>query len=226
MTPPNVNASNDPHRGVIFLLGLSGSGKGTVGKRLLEDGLTFAHLSMGEMLRGLIAMMQQNPNSRASVEALLEGDSPTPGFTKLDWLKHCVEKGLLVPNAWTQGIIEHQLQFRSYLSEKPWSIDGYPRKIGAARHLLEALSRARIPVWAVVHLQTSEQEAMRRLLARGRADDTSEAIQERFGFFRENVIPTLEYLVGSLGADRVLHLEAEGSSDEVYARVRNRLLRL
>ncbi|MDX2006688.1 MAG: nucleoside monophosphate kinase [Meiothermus sp.] len=133
---------------------------------------------------------------------------------------------MLVPNTWTQAVIEHQLTHRPKLQSQPWPIDGYPRRVRTARHLLESLSRARVPVWAVVHLRVSEPEATRRLLARGRLDDTAGTIAERFRFFRENVMPTLEYLEGALGRGRVLHVDAEGSSEAVYARVNSRLSRL
>lgn len=226
MNPGNSSASSDPDRGVIFLLGLSGSGKGTVGQRLLTDGLTQAQLSIGDLLRGLIASVEQNPINRAAVKAFLEGDPPYPALSKLEWLAHCVEKGLLVPNAWTQAVIEHQLTHQPQLQNQPWSIDGYPRIVGAARHLLEALSRARVAVWAVVHLRVSEPEATPRLLARGRPDDTAGTIAERFRFFRENVLPTLDYLEDALGSGRVFHIDAEGSSEAVYARVKSRLTRL
>lgn len=230
---PGSKSINNPHRGVIFLLGLSGSGKGTVARHLLEEKLTSLHLSMGDLLRNLIDSVEQDPTTQPYVEALLKGDPPQPGFTKLAWLQHCVQKGLLVPDAWTQAIIEHQLAYTPALSLQPWSMDGYPRRIGAAQHLLQTLERLQIPVWAVVHLEVSEAEAMRRLLARGRADDTPNAILERFAFFKDNVLPTLEYLEHQLGSDRVLHIHTESpgpsritAAEVVYARVRSKLLAL
>lgn len=199
-----------PDRGVLVLLGVAGSGKGTMGRHLLEDGVTVAHVSMGEMLRGVIRLAQEQPEAREGLEDALGGDAPVDwAGSKLEWLEHCEQHGLLVPNAWTQSIIEHQLEHRDLLRHGRWSLDGYPRRIGAAEHLLGTLERFEIPVWRVISLEISEAEALRRLLARGRADDTPEAIHERFRVYQESVLPTLEFLKSQLGERLVLRVNAE-----------------
>ncbi|MDX2006687.1 MAG: hypothetical protein SFU83_15540 [Meiothermus sp.] len=57
---------------------------------MLSDALTQAHLSMVDLLRGLIPSVEQNPSSREAVEAFLEGEPPEGPLSKLEWLTHCV----------------------------------------------------------------------------------------------------------------------------------------
>jgi adenylate kinase family enzyme len=78
MTP--LTQSSDlkprPERGVFLLLGKSGSGKGTLAKQLLAAGIVKHHISMGDLLRNMIARIQNNPSARAQLEdSLSDPDS-------------------------------------------------------------------------------------------------------------------------------------------------------
>jgi adenylate kinase len=181
-------------RGVLLLLGASGSGKGTVAKKLLEQGVIRAHVSMGDLLRGLLSRVAQDQHVRAQIESQLEPDR-THGFpNQVAYLEHCVKNGLLIPNTWTQTVIEHEISTRPDLRDHAWAMDGYPRRIEAAKHLLETLKRQGIPILGAIHLVISKQNMIERLLARGRTDDTVEAIENRYAFFQSEVLPTLEFL--------------------------------
>lgn len=181
-------------RGVLLLLGASGSGKGTIAKKLLEHGVIQAHVSMGDLLRGLLLRVAQDQHVRARIEAQLEPDT-THGFpNQIAYLEHCVKNGLLIPNAWTQTVIEHEISTRQDLRDHAWAMDGYPRRIDAAKHLLETLNHQGIPALGAIHLAISKQNMIERLFARGRSDDTLEAIENRYAFFQTEVLPTLEFL--------------------------------
>ena len=198
-----------PPRGVVMLLGVAGSGKGTVGRLLLEGGVTSAHVSMGDLLRDVIRAASEHPESRAEIEASLADDLPAHwSGSRLGYLEHCERHGLLVPNAWTQAIIERQLERSEALRFGRWTLDGYPRRVGAAEHLLHVLGRLEVPVWRVLSLEISEAEALRRLMSRGRADDRADAIQERFRVYQESVLPTLDFLTARLPAGAVVRVNA------------------
>jgi adenylate kinase len=183
-----------PARGVFLLLGASGSGKGTIAKQLLALGIVKHHISMGDLLRGMIERIQNNPNERIKLEQELADPIPNGFSSKVSYFEHCVQNGLLIPNAWTMAVIEQELLHRPALQTEPWVMDGYPRRIEAAKHLLKTLEMLEIPVLAAIHLSISLTEMQKRLLARGRSDDTNDAIQNRFAFYQEHVLPTLEFL--------------------------------
>jgi adenylate kinase family enzyme len=196
MTTPTNELPPAPRfeRGVLLLLGASGSGKGTIAKKLLEQGVIQAHVSMGDLLRGLLSRVAQDQIVRAQIESQLEPDM-THGFpNQIAYLENCVKNGLLIPNAWTQTVIEHEISSRTDLHDHAWIMDGYPRRIKAAQHLLETLKRQGIPTLGVIYLSISKANMIERLLARGRADDTVEAIENRYAFFQTEVLPTLEFL--------------------------------
>jgi adenylate kinase len=183
-----------PERGVFLLLGASGSGKGTLAKQLLELGIVKHHISMGDLLRGMIKRIENNPDASTKLEQQLADPTPNDFSSKMAYLEHCVKNGLLIPDSWTEFIIEHELIHRSALQTTPWVMDGYPRRVKAAKHLLESLNKLEIPVLAVIHLSISLPQMQKRLLARGRNDDTIKAIENRFAFYQEHVLPTLEFL--------------------------------
>jgi adenylate kinase family enzyme len=197
-------------RGVFLLSGVSGSGKGSVGEGLLKMGSIGAHASMGQWLRDAI----EHPGT---LETRLTSEQPQ-GLSKLEYLRHCVTHGLLIPDAWTQAVIEWQLE---RVASGRWVLDGYPRTVGAARHLLEALEARGIALLGAVELQIPLEVMRRRLLARGREDDTEAALRRRLDFYRESVIPTLEWLEAR--HVRVHRVDASASLERVVQDVKNRL---
>ncbi len=190
----NPDLQPRPARGVFLLLGASGSGKGTVAKQLLALGIVKHHISMGDLLRGMIERINTGLSECNNLERQLPGLIPKGFSSKVSYFEHCVQSGLLIPDSWTEFIIEHELNRKPKLQTEPWVMDGYPRRIEAAKHLLESLSKLEIPLLAVIHLFISLPQMQKRLLARGRSDDTLQAIENRFAFYQEQVLPTLGFL--------------------------------
>ncbi len=129
-------------------------------------------------------------------------------ISQLDWLEFCTMNGLLVPNRWTQDFIaahiEHAPEFRVY----PFILDGYPRTVKAAKHLIHFLKKFKIPVIKVLHLSISKQEMLSRATKRGRADDDEPSLLSRYQFYIENVHPSVDYLKAELGSDTVALIDA------------------
>ncbi|MBI2475749.1 MAG: nucleoside monophosphate kinase [Candidatus Taylorbacteria bacterium] len=85
------------------------------------------------------------------------------------------------------------LLIKNFNGDEHLFIDGSPRKLGEAIVLdsaLEFFKRERIHV---IVIEISDEETTRRLLARGRADDTVEAIRKRLGWYRKSVVPAMDY---------------------------------
>ncbi len=78
--------------------------------------------------------------------------------------------------------------------EQEFVLDGFPRTVNQANWLLEQIHKNRLKLTAVVNLDASEEVVHRRLMARGRQDDTEEAIAKRFDEYRSVTLPILEHL--------------------------------
>ena len=72
--------------------------------------------------------------------------------------------GLLVPDAWSEAIIEGVIADRAAKHEAVVLLDGYPRTEVAAQHVLSLSSRLQIPIIRVIHLSVSKKEMHRRAL--------------------------------------------------------------
>ncbi|MFP6655199.1 MAG: nucleoside monophosphate kinase, partial [Myxococcota bacterium] len=138
--------------------------------------------------------------------------SEFPFISQLDWLEFCTVSGLLIPNRWTQDLISADIervtsgQPDGY--DHPFILDGYPRTVAAAEHLLAFLRGANIPILKVLHLSISKAEMSARAGKRGRSDDHAEALRSRFEFYIENVQPSVDYLKTELGGDAVALIDA------------------
>ncbi len=100
-------------------------------------------------------------------------------------------------------------------------IEGSPRKVYEARLMDEAMA---FFDWKtdmrVFHIAVSSEEAKRRLLDRGRGDDTEAAIEERMAWYDEEVEPVLDFY-----RERGLLTEINGEQapEEVFNDICSRL---
>lgn len=78
-------------------------------------------------------------------------------------------------------------------TDQEFVLDGFPRTIPQADWLLEQVHKGRLQLTAVVNLDASEDVVRERLMARGRQDDTEEAIAKRFEEYRTVTMPILEH---------------------------------
>lgn len=78
-------------------------------------------------------------------------------------------------------------------TDQEFVLDGFPRTIPQADWLLDQVHKGRLHLTAVVNLDASEDVVRERLMARGRQDDTEEAIAKRFNEYRSVTLPILEH---------------------------------
>ena len=95
-------------------------------------------------------------------------------------------------------------------------LDGFPRGSEQAQALVaqpELLGKIEVVFW----LQASHAELKRRLLARGRADDTEAAIAKRLADGHDLVDKVIEILVAH--RVKVVKIDGEGTEEEVFTRI-------
>lgn len=100
-------------------------------------------------------------------------------------------------------------------------LDGFPRTVAQADWLLNQVKHGQLKITGVVHLKATEDAVRRRLLKRGRQDDTDTAIKERFTEYSETILPILEHFKR---ANISVHdIDAEQTVSEVQASIRHAL---
>lgn len=77
--------------------------------------------------------------------------------------------------------------------EQEFLLDGFPRTKAQVDWILEQVNSGRVRLTAVFNLSASRDIVKKRLLARGRQDDTAEVIEERFNEYETKTLPILEH---------------------------------
>jgi adenylate kinase len=88
--------------------------------------------------------------------------------------------------------------------------DGFPRYMQQVRDL----EKKNIKIDKVVYLNVSEQEVIKRLTARGRADDKPEIIKNRIDLYKKETGPVIEYYRKKPG---FIEVKAEGGEPKAIA---------
>ena len=165
----------------LLFLGAPGAGKGTQAE-LLSQTYSYLHLSTGELLRKEIAM-----------NTILGRQ-----------VKDIMNRGELVSDELVLKIVRTNLD-----NNKGWILDGYPRNLSQANSLNEVLIEINQPLEVVFYLDIPEEILIKRLLLRGRKDDTEETIRRRVSIYKETTEPLIQYfkdlsLLEYIDADRDL----------------------
>jgi len=121
--------------------------------------------------------------------------------------KSIVDRGEFVPNEIVLELIKKKVE----QSPKGYVLDGWPRYM----QQVEDMEKNEIGYDYAVFLDVSTEEVMRRLLARGRADDTEEIIGNRIELYKKETGPVIEYLRKKPG---FLEIKAEGGTPEETAK--------
>ena len=98
-------------------------------------------------------------------------------------------------------------------------LDGYPRNQWQANWIVENGDEKYFD--GVIVLDVDHEELYRRLMERGRADDTKEAIQRRWELF-ESTIGSMSETLASHGV-KIEHVDGVGEVDAVTARIEEKL---
>jgi adenylate kinase len=77
--------------------------------------------------------------------------------------------------------------------DQEFLLDGFPRTKVQTDWLLKQVDEGRLKLTAVFNLAASREVVKKRLLARGRQDDTAEVIEKRFDEYETKTLPILEH---------------------------------
>lgn len=183
----------------LLLIGAPGAGKGTQAGRLAER-FGIAHISSGDLLRRHVR--EQTSLGRK--------------------IKSYVDKGDLVPTGMVMDMLYKPVLAAGEAGG--YVLDGFPRTVEQAKAAFETASALGVAVQAAVHLNVPDEELVRRLLARGRgADDTQAVIEHRLQVYREMTVPLLHYYANR---EWMFAVDGTQSPDAVHEDIVGRLNKL
>jgi adenylate kinase len=172
----------------IVLLGAPGSGKGTQGK-LLMDEMGIPQVSTGDLLRAAVAAgTELGRKAKAEMDA-----------------GHLVDDDIVI------GMIHERLAEPD--TKNGFILDGFPRTRPQAEALDALLESMQQPLQRVANLEVDNEEIVRRLLARGRADDQEATIRKRLQVYGEQTRPLLDYYRAQ---HKLVVVRGVGEMSEIY----------
>ncbi len=175
----------------LVLVGAPGSGKGTQGEKLVAH-FKIPKISTGDLLR----------------EAVAKG---TPLGKKA---KTAMDAGALVADDIVIGMAAERLTQPD--TQNGFIFDGFPRSIAQAEALDALLGKAKQPLQKVIHLDVPNEEIVKRMMARGRADDNEAVIRNRLSVYSAQTQPLLDYYGKQ---HKRVTVKGDGSLDEIFSRI-------
>ena len=173
----------------MVILGRQGSGKGTQAVRIAER-FGVIHISTGDMLRTAV---------KEGTELGLKA-------------KNIMDAGDLVPDTVINGIVQERLT-KGDVAQSGFLLDGYPRTVGQTNEL-RSLAKGNLKL--AINLEVSIEEVTKRMISRGREDDTEEAIARRLELYEAETAPLLEWF----SKEGILSvIDGSGTEIEVYGRI-------
>lgn len=159
----------------FVFFGQVGSGKGTQIKLLMDflkerDGKECVYAYPGNEYRKLV-------ESSSYVGGLIK-DSLAGGHLQPDFLTNSIVVNILASNL---------------TAEKHLIADGYPRTVFQSETFEQMMDFFKREKVKIIYIELSKEEAMKRNLLRGRADDTEEGLAKRFNEYVNNVVPAMNY---------------------------------
>ena len=186
----NLQEQDEPMMRVI-MLGGPGSGKSTYSKFITKH-FQIPHVYTGDMMRDLAK--QDTPIGRR--------------------VKSALDKGDYVDTKIVLDTLEARLQRKD--TKRGYVLDGFPRSMQQVREM----ERRNIGYDHVVFLDVAEDEVVRRLTSRGRADDKPEIIKNRIAVYKRETMPVIKHF-----ENKMLNIRVEGGEqiEDVAANIIDRL---
>ncbi|MAT36566.1 MAG: adenylate kinase [Acidimicrobiaceae bacterium] len=176
----------------LVIFGRQGSGKGTQCAMIITE-LGSIHISTGDMLR---AAVEQGTEFGLQAKAIMD-------------------RGELVSDEVISGIVAERLA-QSDVTQNGFLLDGYPRTLTQAESFVGILNDLGLTLDLALNLDVPIDEVTTRMLSRGRADDTEEAIARRLDLYEKETAPLFEFFLDQ-GVFEVI--DGLGSESDVFDRL-------
>ncbi|HEV3144227.1 MAG TPA: adenylate kinase [Gemmataceae bacterium] len=175
----------------VVFIGPPGCGKGTQAK-LVCDRMGLAYIGTGDILREEVRLS-------------------TPLGKQVEPYQ---KSGQLVPDTLVNDVVAER--FRRPDRPQRFVLDGYPRTVAQAKALDKVLAAQELPLQAVIHFQVDDEEVVKRLVARNRADDLEETVRNRLQIYKDTSPEMLSYYQKR---GLVHEIAADGPIETVYKRI-------
>jgi adenylate kinase len=162
----------------VLFFGTQGAGKGTQVKMLMES------LKQREPSRGIIHI-----DMGAELRALRDAGSYAGKLTGVT-----IDAGHRMPDFMPIYLQTKKLVENLKVGDEHIIADGLARGADQTRGFDDAMKYFGRDDFQIISLELSEESAVKRLLARGRNDDTEEGIRNRLSWYKSDVLPQLELL--------------------------------
>jgi adenylate kinase len=189
----------------FIFLGPQGSGKGTHAKELesdlkrLDPAREVVHFEMGKNLRDIAA---QDSYTRTLLIVI-------------------ISRGELVPFNISSSVLSSYLM-QNLRGDEHLIIDGFPRSDSQMEVLDATMAFYKRENPTVVHINISDEEGLKRLLLRGRADDTEENIRKRLAWTHAEWERILA-LLNKNPVYRIVEIDGDKTIEEVHTDILKKL---
>jgi adenylate kinase len=129
-----------------------------------------------------------------------------------------LQKGGLVDDDIINTKLAEKLQ--EIPAESDILFDGFPRRVEQAQWLDSQLGENEAQNLHVYYLKISQDSALKRLLQRGRGDDTESIIRNRLRVFADQTEPVLGYY---RSGDRLVEIDGEPSPDIIQSELQRKI---
>lgn len=210
----------------LLIMGAPGAGKGTQAV-FIKNAYNIPHISTGDMFRNAI-----------------KNSTPLGVMAK-----SYIDKGLLVPDSVTIGLVKERLQEAD--CQKGFILDGYPRNIAQAQNLDELLNSLGLKLDACLYIDVDQKVLTDRIVGRRvcpkcgasfhintlkpkvdgicdycgasliqRKDDTLETVTPRLEVYNTLTAPLLDYYKKK---GILKSVDGEGEVEQIFANIKKTL---
>lgn len=130
--------------------------------------------------------------------------------------------GELIDDQLTNKVVDEALRAaQSAPNFRHIVMDGYPRNLAQAEWLEAHLPQRGRELRLVIVFEVPQEELLKRLAGRGRAEDVAEVIERRLAIYHQNTKPVLDYYQQHEVPMTVI--DGQGSIDAVHRRIQEEL---